>query len=152
MKLAQSSRLVTFRVPRAAMAPLVPDLDAAVARRISADNAAMDTLRVSFLQSPGKPTLDELQHCIGVARQPEFSLATGQRLVVRAPSGSIHISPVDAGTYNTYPFALITPAGSIFTAVRPVTFRTTGNPTVFGRLCATGPIIDATRAADAAAG
>ncbi len=116
---------------------------------ISPQNEAMDALRLSFRQSRGNPTLDELHNCIGVASQHEFSLTPGQRLVVRAPSGSIHVLPVSVGTYNTYPFPMITPAGSIFTAVRPVTFRTSGNPQVFGRLCAAGPIIRATRAADA---
>ena len=85
-----------------------------------------------------------------MAREHVFDLAPGQRLVVRAPSGSLHVIPVSVGTSGTYPFPLITPAGSIFTAVRPVTFRTTANPSVFGRLCAAGPIIAATRAADAA--
>ena len=49
MKLARSSRFVTFRVPRAAMTPLVPDLDASVARRISADNPALKLL-VDYLE------------------------------------------------------------------------------------------------------
>ena len=117
---------------------------------ISPQNEVMDTLRLSFSQGGGKPTLDELQHCIGVAREHLFTLATGQRLVVRAPSGSLHVIPVSTGTFGTYPFTLISTAGSIFTAVRPVTFRTAGNPHVFGRLCAAGSIIDATRTADAA--
>ena len=50
IRLAASSRFVTFRVPRAAMAPLVPDLDAAVARRIPADNMALKLL-VDYLES-----------------------------------------------------------------------------------------------------
>jgi hypothetical protein len=116
---------------------------------ISPQNEGMDTLRLSFSQGGGKPTPDEQQHCIGVARQHVFTLETGQRLVVRAPSGSLHITPVTSGTYNTYPFPMISTAGSIFTAVRPVTFRTSGNSHVFGRLCAAGSIIAATRVADA---
>jgi hypothetical protein len=117
---------------------------------ISPENAAMDTLRLSFRQAPGAFPRGDV--CIGVARQHQFDLEPGQQLVVRAPSASVVLSPVDAGTYNTTPFALITPAGSVFTAVRPVTFRTSGVPSVYGRLCATPSVIRATKAADAAAG
>ena len=115
---------------------------------ISPADEAMDTLRLSFRQSPGGFPRGDV--CIGVARQHVFDLATGQQLVVRAPSASIYVTPVNGATYRTYQFPLITPAGSIFTAVRPVTFRTSGAPSVFGRLCAAPEIIRATKAADAA--
>jgi AraC-binding-like domain len=49
IKLAASSHFVTFRVPREAMRPLVPDFDAAVARRIPADNVALKLL-VDYLK------------------------------------------------------------------------------------------------------
>jgi AraC-like DNA-binding protein len=48
MTLASECRFTTFRVPRAAIAPLVPDLAAAFARRIPAANAALQLL-VSYL-------------------------------------------------------------------------------------------------------
>jgi AraC-like DNA-binding protein len=66
MKLAVSSRFVTFRVPRAAMALLVPDLEAAVARRIPADNAALKLL-VGYLESACNLSVlatAELQHVV----------------------------------------------------------------------------------------
>ena len=50
IRLASASRFVTFRVPRAAMASLVPDLEFAVARRIPVSNAALKLL-VDYLQS-----------------------------------------------------------------------------------------------------
>ncbi len=50
IRLASSSRFVTFRVPREAMTPLVPDLDAAVARRMPAHNVALRLL-VDYLES-----------------------------------------------------------------------------------------------------
>jgi len=115
---------------------------------ISSENEAMDTLRLSFEQGPGKRVPGDA--CVGVAHQHIFTLAKGQQLVVRAPSGSFRFAPATADTYGTYPFEAITPAGSIFTAVRPVTFRTTGAPSVFGQLCAAPSIIRATTAADAA--
>lgn len=48
--LAAASRFVTFRVPRAAMESLVPDLESAVARRIPAGNVALKLL-VDYLES-----------------------------------------------------------------------------------------------------
>ncbi len=116
---------------------------------ISTDNEAMDTLRLSFEQGPGRRAPDDL--CVDIAHQHLFTLAKGQQLVLRAPSGKVQFAPVTGGTYDTYPFRAITPAGSIFTAVRPVTFRTAAEPSVYGQLCATPSIIRATRAADAAA-
>jgi AraC-like DNA-binding protein len=50
MTLASASRFTTFRVPAAAIAPLVPDLGAVVARVVPADNAALQLL-VSYLAS-----------------------------------------------------------------------------------------------------
>ncbi|MFZ3354712.1 MAG: helix-turn-helix domain-containing protein [Xanthobacteraceae bacterium] len=66
IRLASSSRFITFRVPRAAIAPLVTDLDAAVARRIPADNAALKLL-VGYLESARNThalTAPELQHAV----------------------------------------------------------------------------------------
>ena len=50
MRLTSSSRFITFRVPRAAIASLVHDVDAAVARRIPAANPALKLL-VNYLES-----------------------------------------------------------------------------------------------------
>jgi AraC-like DNA-binding protein len=50
LRLVAASRFVTFSVPRAALAPLVPDLDATAARRIPANNAALKLL-VDYLKS-----------------------------------------------------------------------------------------------------
>jgi AraC-like DNA-binding protein len=44
MQLAAASRFITFRVPRKPIAALLPNLDAALARRIPADNAALKLL------------------------------------------------------------------------------------------------------------
>jgi AraC-like DNA-binding protein len=66
IRLASSSRFVTFRVPRAAIAPLVTDLDAAVARRIPADNPALRLL-VGYLKEVRNThalTAPELQHAV----------------------------------------------------------------------------------------
>jgi AraC-like DNA-binding protein len=49
IRLAAASRFVTFRVPRGAIASLVPDIEAAVARRIPADNPALKLL-VDYLE------------------------------------------------------------------------------------------------------
>ena len=50
MQLAAASRFITFRVPRKPIEALLPDPDAAVARRIPADNAALKLL-VSYLDN-----------------------------------------------------------------------------------------------------
>lgn len=50
IRVASCSRFTTFRVPRAAIKPLVPDLDAAVARRVPANNAALGLL-IRYLES-----------------------------------------------------------------------------------------------------
>jgi AraC-like DNA-binding protein len=50
MRLASASRFTTFRVPAAAIAPLVPDVGAAIARPIAAANPALKLL-VSYLAS-----------------------------------------------------------------------------------------------------
>lgn len=50
MRLAAASRFITFRVPRAAIEPLVSDLGAAVARVVPATNVALRLL-VSYLAS-----------------------------------------------------------------------------------------------------
>ena len=49
MALAADSHFITFRVPQAAIAPLVPDLGAAIARPIPSDNPALRLL-VAFLE------------------------------------------------------------------------------------------------------
>lgn len=64
LRIASSSRFTTFRVPRAAIAPLSPDLDAAVARRIPPDSAALKLL-VGYLQNvrdANALTTPDLQH------------------------------------------------------------------------------------------
>ena len=66
MRLSASSRFITFRVPRAAMAPLVPDVEAAVARRIPAENTAIKLL-VEYLEgsrATGALTTPALQHLV----------------------------------------------------------------------------------------
>jgi AraC-like DNA-binding protein len=50
IRLASCSRFITFRLPRDGIAPLVPDIDAAVARRIPADNVTLRLL-VDYLRS-----------------------------------------------------------------------------------------------------
>ena len=63
MTLASTADFITFRVPRAPIAALVPDLDAAVARRIPADHAALRLL-VGYLHGArhtGALTTPELQ-------------------------------------------------------------------------------------------
>jgi hypothetical protein len=115
---------------------------------ISSENEAMDTLRLSFEQGPGKRVPGDT--CVDVAHRHLFTLAAGQQLVVRAPSGSFRFAPSTTDTYGVFPFEAIPVAGSIFTAVRPVTFRTNGTSSVFGQLCAAPAIIRATNAADAA--
>ena len=66
IRLASSSRFVTFRVPRAAIAPLVTDLDAAVARRIPAENPALKLLvgYLEFARNAHALTTPELQHAV----------------------------------------------------------------------------------------
>src|SRR5262249_51933294 len=51
MRLASLSCFTTFRVPAAAIAPLVSDLGAAIARRIPARNGALKLL-VAYLSTP----------------------------------------------------------------------------------------------------
>jgi AraC-like DNA-binding protein len=64
IRVASSSRFTTFRVPRAAIKPLVPDIDAAVARRVPANNAALGLL-IRYLESTRDTqalTSPELRH------------------------------------------------------------------------------------------
>ena len=64
IRLAAASRFITFRVPRAAMASLVLDLDAAVARRIPADNTALKLL-VDYLESVRDTRALATRNCSG---------------------------------------------------------------------------------------
>jgi AraC-like DNA-binding protein len=64
IRLAASSRFITFRAPRAAIASLVPDIGDAVARGIPADNSALKLL-IDYLESVRDMqalTTAELQH------------------------------------------------------------------------------------------
>jgi AraC-like DNA-binding protein len=79
IRLAAASRFITFRVPRAPMAALVPDIDAAVARRIPADNAALKLL-VGYLESARDTlalTTPELQHAAVTHIHDLLALALG---------------------------------------------------------------------------
>jgi AraC-like DNA-binding protein len=64
MRLVSSSRFVPLTMPRAAIAPLVPDLDTAMTRRVPAGNAALKLL-VGYLESARDAqslATPELQH------------------------------------------------------------------------------------------
>lgn len=85
IRLASSSQFVTFRVPRAAIAPLVPDLEAAVARRIPAGNPALRLL-VGYLESARDTqalVTPELQHVAVTHIYDLMALALGATREVR---------------------------------------------------------------------
>jgi AraC-like DNA-binding protein len=79
MNLAASSRFVTFRVPRDAMASLVRDVEAAVARRIPADNTALKLL-VEYLEgsrATGALTAPTLQQVVVTHIHDLLAIALG---------------------------------------------------------------------------
>jgi hypothetical protein len=81
-----------------------------------------------------------------------FSLEPGQRIVMRAPSGSVRILPPSTGVFRTTPFKIITVVGANLVAVRPVQFRLnlTDPNAIIANVCASSEIIDAAQAAGAA--
>jgi AraC-like DNA-binding protein len=79
MNLAASSHFVTFRVPRDAMTPLVRNVEAAVTRRIPAENAALKLL-VEYLEdarATGALTTPALQQLVVTHIHDLLALALG---------------------------------------------------------------------------
>jgi hypothetical protein len=116
---------------------------------ISPYDEAIDDLRLSFVQPSGAvPTTDR---CVPVTQRFVFTLAKGDRIIVRAKNSTLRVSSPTVPLEGTYPYFIITapPAGGNLVAVRPVTFRVSaallGSPT--DKLCATPAIMNAAVAA-----
>jgi hypothetical protein len=155
------------RVPTAEQVPrdVVPDqtlahfvtigwlLDGVAAGRIPepapltpADEAMAD-LRLSFRQEAAALAPNDV--CVKVTSGDVWSLEPGQRIVMRAPSGSVRVLPAEEGVFKTTPFRIVTVAGANVVAVRPVQFRLTVDvPDVpLAQVCADKAIVQAAQAA-----
>jgi AraC-like DNA-binding protein len=79
MTLPMATRFVTFRVPLAAIAPLVPDIGAAVARPVPADSEALRLLTRYFgiLQENSALTTPHLRHLAATHVHDLLALAVG---------------------------------------------------------------------------
>jgi len=83
---------------------------------------AMADLRLSFRQV-GAPAPNV--KCVTVTSHDLWSLEPGQRIIMRAPSGSVRVLPAEEGVFKTTPFRIVTVVGANLVAVRPVQFRLT---------------------------
>jgi hypothetical protein len=109
---------------------------------ISPADEAVDTLRLSLGQAPGHLTFGE--PCTNLATtSPVFHLEPGQSILVRAISGTAEITPASIGSDQTYPFFVITIAGSLVVAREPVTFRVSSVSPQGGQVCAAAPLMHA---------
>ena len=115
---------------------------------ITPPDEAMADLRLSFRQEAAALDLDAAK-CVPVRSGDVWSLEPGQRIVMRAPSGSVRVLPAEEGVFKTTPFRIVTVAGANVVAVRPVKFRLTVDvPDVpVAQVCADRAIVDAAQAA-----
>jgi hypothetical protein len=113
---------------------------------ITPPDAAMADLRLSFRQEAAALTPNDV--CVKVTSRDEWSLEPGQRIVMRAPSGSVRVLPAEEGVFKTTPFRIVTVAGANVVAVRPVQFRLTVDvPDVpLAQVCADRAIAQAAQA------
>jgi hypothetical protein len=102
----------------------------------------MADLRLSFRQQAA-PAHD--LRCVGVSSGDRWSLEPGQRIVMRAPSGSVRVLPESEGVFKTTPFRIVTVAGANLVAVRPVKFRLTVDVpnVVLAQVCAEPALVEA---------
>src|SRR5262245_5417094 len=79
MTLPAETPFITFRVPAAAVAPLVPDLGAVVARRVLADSPALRLLvrYLEILQDTSALATPQLQHVVATHVYDLLALAVG---------------------------------------------------------------------------
>jgi hypothetical protein len=112
---------------------------------ITQANETMATLRLSFLQQPGK--LQKGDVCVNFVRPLIFSLKPGQRIAVRAPNATIRILPPTENVDGTYPWLFITFGGSSLVAVRPVQFQLGNVGSPYAQACTQGSIVRAARIA-----
>jgi len=79
MTLPVDTRFITFRVPAAAIAPLVPDLGAVVARRVQAESQALRLLvrYLEVLQDTSALATPQLQHVVASHVYDLLALALG---------------------------------------------------------------------------
>jgi hypothetical protein len=112
-------------------------------------NAAMATLRLSFLQEPAK--LEQGDVCVNLSKPLIFSLKPGQRVVVRAPNTTIRVLPASENVDGTYPWLFVTFGGSTLVAVRPVQFQLANVRAPYAQACTRGYIARAARIAGAKA-
>src|SRR5262249_33078680 len=76
---AETPPFITFRVPAAAVAPLVPDLRAVVAQRVLADSPALRLLvrYLEILQDTSALATPQLQHVVATHVYDLLALAVG---------------------------------------------------------------------------
>jgi hypothetical protein len=120
-------------------------------RSISAADLTMDELRLSFIQTFGKPDAGDL--CVSVSTHLVFDLLPGQRIKVRAPTNTLRLTPPGKAILGTYPFLMVTvpPVGGNLVAIRPVRFRLSDVSALVGQVCAQTRIMKAAQVAGALA-
>jgi hypothetical protein len=113
---------------------------------ISPADETMDTIRLSFRQSPGyfPPTYS----CANLAKTPlVFHLERGESILVRAPRKTAEITPPSGNPGGVFPFYPVTIAGPTMTAQRAVSFRIVDAGSGSSQVCAKPRLIAAARAA-----
>jgi hypothetical protein len=112
---------------------------------ITAANATMATLRLSFLQQPGSQVPGDI--CVAIAKPLIFHLKAGNRVMLRAPNATIRVLPPTENVDGTYPWLYITFAGSTLVANREVRFQLANVRAPFAQVCARPSLVRAARLA-----
>ena len=131
-------------------------LDSAAAGRIptpvhiSPADEAMDTIRLSFRQSPAPPRIAPGDACGDLGQGSLlFDLRKGQSFLVRATGRLAEFIPPTLTPGEAYRYYPITVAGPIFTVQRPVSLRVVSAGDGISSVCAKRPLIIAALAAAA---
>jgi hypothetical protein len=117
---------------------------------ISRADEAIDTIRLSFRQSPAPARIPPGNGCADLGLSSLlFDLKPGQRFLVRATGRQAEFVPATLTPGQAYRFYPITVAGPVFTVQHPVSFRVVSVGNGMSSVCAERNVLIAARAAAA---
>jgi hypothetical protein len=117
-------------------------------KHISPADEAMDTIRLSFRQSPAAPRIPPTYGCAYLGQGSLlFDLRAGQKFIVRATGRLAEFVPAALAPGEAYRYYPITVAGPVFTVQHPVSFRVISAGDGISSVCAKRDLIIAARAA-----
>jgi hypothetical protein len=117
---------------------------------ISRADEAIDTIRLSFRQSPAPARIPPGNGCADLGSSSLlFDLKPGQRFLVRATGRQAEFVPATLTPGQAYRFYPITVAGPVFTVQHPVSFRVVSVGNGMSSVCAERNVLIAARAAAA---